>query len=108
MAAVGTFRLELMYGTLTGMKNAAIGRDGCCREVAVSRGLAVLMFLLHVSQVKKFDFVLVSVHLKAAGLGNSDVERLEVSQAHKLKYAWEVWHSVILNFLPHPEWAVHE
>ena len=44
------------------------------------------MFLLHVSQVKKFDFVLVSVHLKAAGLGNSDVERLEVSWAHKLKF----------------------
>lgn len=28
-------------------------------------------------QAKKFDFVLVSVHLKAAGLGNSDLERLE-------------------------------
>ena len=31
-------------------------------------------------QAKKFDFVLVSVHLKAAGLGNSDLERLEVNE----------------------------
>nr|XP_058944279.1 endonuclease/exonuclease/phosphatase family domain-containing protein 1-like [Pocillopora verrucosa] len=28
-------------------------------------------------KAKKFDFVLVSVHLKAAGLGNSDLERLK-------------------------------
>lgn len=44
-----------------------------------------------ISQAKKFDFVLVSVHLKATGLGNSDKERLEVN------YEWQCFY--VLSYL---------
>ena len=41
--------------------------------------LSIMLTVIFFSQAKKFDFVLVSVHLKAAGLGNSDIARLEVN-----------------------------
>ena len=42
---------------------------------------------LHFFQAYRFDFVLLSVHLKATGLENEDIERLQVGQRlkHRIK-----------------------